>query len=65
MRALDARLAFAVSTSMGKVNQQIGTPTPSVWPSFFHLPSSSVVFSPCTLLEDWIMGGVKRIKHLL
>lgn len=30
MRAVDARLAFTVSTGMGKVNQQIGTPTPSI-----------------------------------
>lgn len=45
MRAVDARLASAVSTSMGKVNQQLGTPTPP----FTSLPPSLPSFSPFPL----------------
>lgn len=39
MRAVDARLASAVSTCMGKVNQQLGTPTPPTPPIHPFLPS--------------------------
>lgn len=41
MRAIDARLAFTVSTGMGKVNQELGTPTPPIHPSIHpSLPPS-------------------------
>lgn len=54
MRAVVASLASAVSTSMGKVNQQPGTPTPTPIPPFFPLACFSPAFSLITpLLCCW------------
>lgn len=54
MRAVVASLASAVSTSMGKVNQQPGTPTPTPIPPFFPLACFSPTFSLITpLLSCW------------
>lgn len=55
MRAIDARLASAVSTSMGKVNQQLGTPTP-IPPSSAFLWPSSLKLSPSPRLSKGILG---------